>query len=205
MARRTKEEAEKTYHTLLEAAAEQFTMHGVAATTLNDIAQAAGVTRGALYWHFKGKEDIIRALWENYAVGPVKDFEGQLKNLPHVNTVQIFKGILLNFFQEIEKSRQLSLAFRIIINNMEVTDDESDLLNFMNDEKKRVIDVFCAAFTALKEKDVVRDCLEADRLAFTFLCISMGLMDQYFDPRVDIDLSDYGREIIDIFFIGILK
>jgi len=136
MARRTKEEAEKTYHMLLEAAAEQFTMHGVAATTLNDIAQAAGVTRGALYWHFKGKEDIIRALWENYAVGPVKDFEGQLKDLPHVNTVQVFKGILLNFFQEIEKSRQLSLAFRIIINNMEVTDDQSDLLNFMNDEKK---------------------------------------------------------------------
>ena len=48
MARRTKEEAFRTRQMLLNAAVEQFALHGVSGTTLTDIADAAGVTRGAV-------------------------------------------------------------------------------------------------------------------------------------------------------------
>jgi TetR/AcrR family acrAB operon transcriptional repressor len=60
--RRTKAEAEETRAKLLEAAEALFFEHGPAAVGLERIAAAAGVTRGALYWHFTSKADILRAL-----------------------------------------------------------------------------------------------------------------------------------------------
>src|SRR5690606_27022813 len=55
MARRTKEEALETRDRLLDAAAAVFCDKGVTNTSLCDISKAAGVTRGAFYWHFRNK------------------------------------------------------------------------------------------------------------------------------------------------------
>jgi AcrR family transcriptional regulator len=62
MARRTKDEAEKTRHTILDAAEQVFYQHGVARTTLEQIAQRAKVTRGAVYWHFRDKIEVFDAM-----------------------------------------------------------------------------------------------------------------------------------------------
>ena len=64
MARKTKEDALKTRQLLIEAAIVEFSTRGVASTTLTDIAEAAGVTRGAVYWHFSSKSEIFNAIWE---------------------------------------------------------------------------------------------------------------------------------------------
>jgi TetR/AcrR family acrAB operon transcriptional repressor len=65
MARRTKTEAASTRDTLLDAALAVFRDQGVAHTSLEEIAAAAGVTRGAIYWHFRDKADLFRALCES--------------------------------------------------------------------------------------------------------------------------------------------
>jgi len=62
--RRTKEEAAVTRATVLKAALSVFSAKGYAAATLDDVAKAAKVTRGAIYWHFKGKADLYNTLVE---------------------------------------------------------------------------------------------------------------------------------------------
>ncbi|NMM76892.1 TetR family transcriptional regulator [Acidovorax sp. SRB_14] len=64
MARRTKADAQATRAGLLDAAETLFQMKGVSRTSLNDIAVAAGTTRGAIYWHFKDKADLFNAMME---------------------------------------------------------------------------------------------------------------------------------------------
>jgi len=64
MPRRTKEAAQATRERLLDAAQQLFLERGVARTTLGDIAQAAGTTRGAVYWHFADKTALVQALFE---------------------------------------------------------------------------------------------------------------------------------------------
>ena len=44
-----------------------FCEHGVANTSLHEIAETAGLTRGAIYWHFENKGDLLLALWEQVA------------------------------------------------------------------------------------------------------------------------------------------
>ena len=62
--RKTKTEAQKTRRYLLDAALEVFWRDGVTRASLQAIAQEASVTRGALYWHFKNKEDLFETLFE---------------------------------------------------------------------------------------------------------------------------------------------
>ncbi|NSL56182.1 TetR family transcriptional regulator [Uliginosibacterium aquaticum] len=68
MARKTKEEAQATRELLLDTAEQLFSTHGVSHTSLNDIARAASLTRGAVYWHFDNKADLLKALWERVAL-----------------------------------------------------------------------------------------------------------------------------------------
>ncbi len=64
MARSTKEEALETRNRILDAAEDVFYARGLAQTSLADVAIAADVTRGAIYWHFKNKSDLFDAMCE---------------------------------------------------------------------------------------------------------------------------------------------
>ncbi|MFJ6618169.1 TetR family transcriptional regulator [Kitasatospora sp. NPDC091335] len=58
------ERSERTRGRLVEAGAELFDRRGYAGATLGEIAAAAGVTKGALYFHFASKEELARAVSE---------------------------------------------------------------------------------------------------------------------------------------------
>ena len=60
--RRTKEEAEVTKQNILKTGLEAFSRKGYTATRVEDIAQQADVTTGAIYHHFGGKSDLYLAL-----------------------------------------------------------------------------------------------------------------------------------------------
>lgn len=56
--------AERTRNLILDAAAEAFEARGFAGASLSDILARAGVTKGALYFHFNSKEELAKALIE---------------------------------------------------------------------------------------------------------------------------------------------
>lgn len=57
------EYSETTRHALVESAVELFARHGYAATSLDEIARRARVTKGALYHHFSGKQALFEAVF----------------------------------------------------------------------------------------------------------------------------------------------
>src|SRR6266404_6297013 len=64
MARKTKMEAAVTREQLLDAAETVFRHRGVTRTSLAEVATAARLTRGAVYWHFKDKAALFAAMCE---------------------------------------------------------------------------------------------------------------------------------------------
>lgn len=66
--RRTKAEAEETRQAILAAAELVFFKKGVANSSLDEVAAAAGVTRGAIYWHFSSKVDLFLGLYQSVAL-----------------------------------------------------------------------------------------------------------------------------------------
>ena len=59
MVRKTKEEAENTRREILKAALEVFYQKGYSRTTFDEIAARINLTKGAVYWHFKNKPELL--------------------------------------------------------------------------------------------------------------------------------------------------
>jgi AcrR family transcriptional regulator len=85
------EQSTKTRESLLSECLVLFAERGFTNTSIDDIARAAGVTKGAIYWHFKSKDDLfdailerIRTRWQDVVLKPVigrHGSRGQLEQL----------------------------------------------------------------------------------------------------------------------------
>lgn len=62
MARKTKDEAERTRERILASALALFVKNGYESTTLTDVASRLKMTKGAVYWHFSSKEKLLVAI-----------------------------------------------------------------------------------------------------------------------------------------------
>src|SRR4030042_3336436 len=55
-----------TEERILKQAMKLFLEKGYHGTSIDDITQAAGLTKGALYWHFRSKEDLLERIIEEF-------------------------------------------------------------------------------------------------------------------------------------------
>lgn len=92
MARRTKEEALATRDALLDAAERVFGRRGVARTSLALIAEEAGLTRGAVYWHFKDKADLFTAMMERVTL-PLDESMSRLAEQENDPLIQLLERV----------------------------------------------------------------------------------------------------------------
>jgi AcrR family transcriptional regulator len=72
---RRDERKEETRAELIAAAASVFARHGFHGASLEQIARHAGYTTGAIYWHFRGKDDLFLAVFEAYTTTRVREWE----------------------------------------------------------------------------------------------------------------------------------
>jgi AcrR family transcriptional regulator len=63
MVKRTKKDAAETRLLIIDQASVLFEQNGYKATTLDDIARAAGVTKGAIFHHFESKKSLFTHIW----------------------------------------------------------------------------------------------------------------------------------------------
>jgi len=99
MARRSPEEAAKTRTRIVDEALLVFAEQGISASQLEEIARRAGVTRGALYHHFSGKEELLLTMlkerWDR-AMGPV------LKPLRQERGVPALRAFIEGYLQSVD-------------------------------------------------------------------------------------------------------
>jgi TetR/AcrR family acrAB operon transcriptional repressor len=112
MARRTKEEAAATRDSILDAAEKLFVEQGVSRTTLQHIATQAGVTRGAIYWHFDDKGALFNAMMERATL----PFECALNVLGKADAAHVLDDLrefIVDIFRVTETNPQARRVFEI--------------------------------------------------------------------------------------------
>ena len=122
MVRRTKEDAEETRHQLLEAAQRVFAEKGVSRTSLQDIAQAAGVTRGAIYWHFKNKAELFNAMMDS-AVLPMEQAMQQIGHDVGQDPLVELERAMLQTMRSIESNARTRAIFEVATLKVEYVDE----------------------------------------------------------------------------------
>ncbi len=118
MVKKTKEEALETRHLLLDTAERVFHEKGVAQTTLNDIAQAAGLTRGAIYWHFKNKIDLFNAMCDRVSL-PLETMTDAAAADDVADPLGAMRNSVRCFFHKVATDPHSRLVFDILFNKCE--------------------------------------------------------------------------------------
>ncbi|MEQ5835986.1 TetR family transcriptional regulator [Marinobacter sp. NFXS9] len=141
MARRTKEDAQKTRERLIDAAETVFYEKGVSRTSLNDIAAEAGVTRGAIYWHFKNKHDVFEAMMERQEL-PLEMLRAVVEDPEQTDPLGRLKDFLLFLTRDIARDPHQRKVFEIMFHKCELTDENAQLVarhrNNINDASERM-------------------------------------------------------------------
>ena len=83
--------AENTADRILEQSMKLFFQKGYHGTSIDDITQATGVTKGALYWHYRNKEEVLKRIVEEYE-------KRYLNGL--IQAVKEVKGSILDQFEK---------------------------------------------------------------------------------------------------------
>ena len=125
MARRTKEGAQETRNHILDTAEQAFHDKGVSHTTLAEIAKAADLTRGAIYWHFKNKLDLFQAMMDRVTLPMEHAFASGATELEHPLT--FIRNCSLGVLKQVTSDPQSQRVFEICCHKVEYVDEMSQL------------------------------------------------------------------------------
>ena len=142
MARRTKEDSLETRRAIIAAAREVFHAHGVSRTSLEQIATAAGVTRGAIYWHFADKAELFYAMRDEVQIPLIDRSDLALAaGEPGLDPLQKIERFLAVVLDQVTGDEATQKTFQILTFKCEYVG-----------EFARDLDVACVMHTDLRDK-----------------------------------------------------
>jgi TetR/AcrR family transcriptional regulator, acrAB operon repressor len=128
MVRKTKEDAELTRLSIISAAREVFLERGVSRTTMEHIATQAGVTRGAIYWHFKNKTELFNAMREQVFLPLIDRMDDTLLVEGSAPPLSRIENFLCGTIQVLEESTETRETYEIMMTKCEYVDELADVL-----------------------------------------------------------------------------
>src|SRR5215472_14433945 len=127
-----------------QVAVELFTEHGYEGTSLREIAERLGVTKAALYYHFRSKEDIIESL--------VQDFHEQMDELiawARLRTAESRREILVRYVSIVAERDQV---FRMLHQNQAVLNAGATALNTLKRAPQQLAEVLSGPSGQLRDR-----------------------------------------------------
>ena len=208
MARRTKEEALETRHKLLDSAEYLFQSQGVSRTTLQDIAQHAGATRGAVYWHFKDKADLFNAMMERVTLPMEKYFiEGQSPEeavgSSGAQALDRTRSAILKALNQIANDPQTRRVIEIATQKVEYLEGiQSVRVRHLSTSNGILCRVEQGLEAASRQKDLSLP-LPSMLAARGLHALIDGLIKRWlFEPDA-FDLRDAGERLMNVYFMGL--
>lgn len=113
--RRTKAEAAETRAAILAAAEKMFFEKGVSNSRLEDIASAAGVTRGAVYWHFENKTDLFLELYNAAHLPRINMMDLELANSNGCDPLAFVEDAACDWLGVLAKDKQRQRMLTILL------------------------------------------------------------------------------------------
>src|SRR5258708_1380074 len=129
-----------------QVAVELFTEHGYEGTSLREIAERLDVTKAALYYHFKSKEDIIRSLVEDYR-GQMDDLVSWARAQPR--TAQTHREILTRYMSVVAERDQV---FRMLHQNQAALNAMADVIRSLKMAPLFLVDLLTEPDAPLRDR-----------------------------------------------------
>ena len=186
--RKTKAEAQQTREALLAAALEVFYRRGVSQASLHEIACTAGVTRGALYWHFKNKEDLFDALFQQIFQELMHQIDNDIA-AQSPDIWQNFATAITQAFMRLVSNESHHKFCHILHLNCEHTEQNHNIVQLLRQYQQLWRSRLCAVFTLSLQQQKLPPDIDIDLAALYFQSVVMGLTDLWLSNPEAIDLN----------------
>ncbi|NOY60883.1 MAG: TetR family transcriptional regulator [Calditrichaeota bacterium] len=199
--RRTKEEAGITRKQLLEAAVRVFSEKGYAATRLSDIGEEAGVTRGAIYWHFGNKKELFAALFKE-RVDPFFKFIKEILN-EDFGPLDKIQKILTVFFERFRCDRDFLANQHLDFIEMKIRNEVPEIRTFMKEREDKFYEILVDVVNAGIELGEIRKDVDPDAVTSMLATLIAGYAFLLAGNEASSLFKGKGKEMVEIFITGI--
>lgn len=199
MARRTKDEAEKTRHTILNAAEEVFYQHGVARTSMEQIARAAKVTRGAVYWHFRDKIEVFDAMMSRVFL-PQEDILERLASSGSDHPLDDLKRACCEALRTMGRDKRRKRVISIIMHRCEYVEEMAPVLKRRRACKDRMLARSLKLFERAAKLKQLSPRWSPQLASLSLQAMMGGLITSALEGRKAFDLTTSAPACLDVFF-----
>ena len=196
MVRKTKEEAEKTRKDIIESARTVFHQCGVSRSTLEKIAKAAGVTRGAVYWHFRDKAELFFAMREDVFAPMVERTDSFLFSEDSADPLDAIEASLKEFFRVLDDCSVVREVFEIMISRCEYVDEFASVQEEVARPAQEFLEKIERVYQQAAEKGTLRAGLEPLAMARDTWAFTSGLLHLLFSCQKGSDLDQQVPQMI---------
>ena len=201
--RRTKEDAELTRKAILASAMDIFYEKGYSKTTFDEIAKRINLTKGAVYWYFRNKPDIVAALINDFAaqyLGNIRDF---ITAHQPVSFESIIEMQLFNNRQIREDERFYKFLFFVSC-QMEWSEAIINKIQPAIEQTKQVTRaLFIDALQTLQENGQIRAEVNISQICEILMTMYGGMLDAYFTKRLTNDYDELVKNGFSLIFNNI--
>lgn len=182
MARRTKEQADQTRQEIVDAARRVFHECGVSRTSLEKIASVAGVTRGAVYWHFKNKAELFFAIIDD-SNQTFEELDEILLSDSFENPLDAVEQTLLGFFEILSTHPTIQRTFEIMSLRCEYVDEFASVLEEVNKPCDEFLIKLRTVYARAAERGYLRAGLDADATAYDTHAFVTGIFNNWLSSK----------------------
>lgn len=198
MPKRTKAEAEATREALLDAAEVIFLERGVSRTSLEQIARQAGMTRGAVYWHFKNKSDLFHAMLDRVKM-PLRQLLDDVEEPDQPNTaLESLRLATLHALERLQRPR--SRRVHTILLHCSESASDVDILALQDQLACDCYETMVERFEEARGTGTLIDSVEPEIACRMLMSMILGLMHDWLRDPERYDIGDVGPRMIDTFF-----
>ncbi len=202
MARKTKMEALETRGRLLDAAECVFRQRGVTRTSLAEIANAAGVTRGAVYWHFKDKAALFHAMCDR-ATLPLDELFERANATVTTDPLATLRELCVGALQRLAVDARTQVVFEVIFHKTELVDELAGIATSNENNRCQCLGQIEAIIRRCAEVGELPPQIDATLAAHGLNALMVGIMHEWvLDPSA-YDLSAAAPALIDAFLAGL--
>jgi TetR/AcrR family transcriptional repressor of mexAB-oprM operon len=202
MARRTRAEAGATRELLLDAAEQVLFERGYANTSLEQIARHAGMTRGAIYWHFRDKADVFNALAVRVSL-PLDELVEKMEQETSARPLATLRALCLYALRELARNPRSQRVYTVLLHRLEKTPASVDALAHIHEAEARALDRFEQLFARARECGDLAESMAPRTAAWALQTYVRGIYSSWLREPEAFALEENAAALLDVFFNGL--
>lgn len=202
MVRRTKDAALATRNALLDTAERVFSERGVSHTSLADIAKASGVTRGAIYWHFKDKADLFCEMVGRITL-PMEDAPCQVNHGNAADPLASIRAMMIGILKRITDDEQARRVFHVVFHKCEYVDEMTAVWERFTEMQVGCLKGIEQGLNAAVKRGHLPKDLDTRRAALGLHAMLDGLLSKWASDPDYTPPADEAERVVDLFMNGL--